>query len=97
MEHLAGLTSGLSSDVATLSSVDGILYITALHKLYLSADGGKTWRDTYASMDYIYGGYGATVLGNKKNADGSYSHVTYPATAEKPVAEDCPVKGTSAR
>ncbi len=90
----ASLPSG--SDVATLSSVDGILYITALHKLYLSADGGKTWRDTGASMDYIYGGYGATVLGNKKNADGSYSHVTYPATAEKPVAEDCPVKGTSA-
>lgn len=84
-----------ASDVATFSAVDGALYVTALHKLYRSADGGKTWSDTGASMDYIYGGYGATVLGNKINSDGSYSHVTYPATTEKPVADGCPVKATS--
>lgn len=80
--------------ISSFSATDDALFIiTSGNSLYTSADG-KTWSDTGESMSYIYGGYGKTLLG-VKNADGKYYHVTYPASADKEIADGCPVSGTS--
>ena len=85
-----------SAQVSTLAAIDGKMYICADGDLYESTDAGLSWSDTGVKMDYIYGGYGTTVLGNRRNAAFTYSHVTYPPTVEKPVGRGCPVRGTSA-
>ncbi len=75
------------------ASEDALFMLDSSDKLFTSTDG-TTWTDTGDSMCYIYGGYGASILG-VKNSEGKYYHVTYPATAETEVAEGCPVSGTS--
>ena len=82
------------AETATFTATAKAFYIIAGGKLFESADAA-TWSDTGAAMTYIYGPYGDSILGVKAEG-GSYTHVTYPATAESPVPAGCPVSGTSA-
>lgn len=91
----ASVTIAAGTDVNSLSATEDSLFILDENDgLYSSADG-ITWNPTGESMCYIYGGYGNTLLGVKKNG-GKYYHVTYPASVEKEVKSGCPVSGTSA-
>lgn len=92
---VSAVTLPADARIETLAAIDGKMYICADGLLYSSADAGATWTSTGARMDYIYGGYGTMVLGNRRNADFTYTHVTYPATTEKPVARGCPIGATS--
>lgn len=74
------------------ASTDALYMLDASGSLFVSADG-LAWSPTGSHMTYIYGGYGASVLGVRHDADG-WKHVSYPATAERPVPAGCPVKGT---
>ena len=89
---VSSLPSG--ADISTFSATDNALYIaTADGALYSSADG-LTWTPTGARMHCLYGGYGSTLLGARRDSDG-WKHVTWPATTERAVPADCPVSGTS--
>ncbi|MCH5319921.1 MAG: hypothetical protein J1E38_09480 [Paramuribaculum sp.] len=83
-----------NSDTQTFTSTDDALYIIADGTLYRSDDECESWYSTGSSMNYIYGGYGTTVLG-VVNTGGSFMHVTYPESTTKQVAANCPVSGTS--
>lgn len=88
----ASLPAG--ADVASFTASSDALYLLdANGNLYTSADG-KAWTSTGAHMTHIYGGYDASVLGARHDADG-WKHVSYPATSEQPVPTGCPVSGTS--
>lgn len=79
-----------------LTFVGEILYtIDGNGVLYSSNDEGSSWTATGSTMNHIVGVNGETLLGVKKGSDGSYSHVTYPASTETAVAEDFPVAETS--
>lgn len=81
---------------SSIESTDDALYIlTSRNELYRSTDGGSTWVATGETMNHIYGGYGSTLLGARRDADG-WKHVTYPASTVKSVPRGCPVSGTSA-
>ncbi len=89
---VSSLPSG--ADISTFSATDNALYIaTADGALYSAADG-LTWTPTGARMHCLYGGYGSTLLGARRDSDG-WKHVTWPATTERAVPADCPVSGTS--
>lgn len=62
--------------------------------LLTSADG-DTWNPTGSVWSHIYGAYGSTILGVRKDG-GKYWFATYPdnGTATE-VPADCPVSGTS--
>lgn len=88
------LPAGL--DIATVTVGPSALF--ALDKsstLYTSADEGLTWTSTGSAMTHIYGAYGSSLLGNRREADGSYVYVTYPETTAMPVPAGAPVSGTS--
>lgn len=82
------------ASIVSFTSTDDALYILASGLLYKSDDEGQTWESTETPMSYIYGGYGTSVLGVRDN-NGTYMHVTYPATTETEVNVDCPISGTS--
>lgn len=63
-------------------------------KLYKSTDG-KTWTATGSEMSYIYAVNGSSALGCLRNADNSYSYITYPATTVSAVPALAPVSATS--
>ncbi|MBD5343635.1 MAG: hypothetical protein HDR90_01410 [Bacteroides sp.] len=79
-----------SADALYILGGDGTLY---------SATSATTpqWTSTGVKMSYIYGIYesDSRVLGNIRNADGSYSLLTYPATTVTDVPAGMPVSGTS--
>lgn len=81
-------------DIATLSSTSSAMFILAdTGELYSSADG-VTWTATGDSWANILGGYGEVLLGLTHN-NGTYFHVTYPATDEVEVSSEFPVDGFS--
>lgn len=83
-----------NADINSFSATDDALYITDTDgALYRSTDG-LSWTATGATMHCVYGGYGTTLLGARHDSD-NWRHVTYPATDERIVAPDCPVRGTS--
>lgn len=80
--------------VETLTSTDDALYIADDQgKVYKSTDGLE-WTVTDATMHCLYGGYGSTLLGARKDADG-WKQVSLPATDERALPAGCPVSGTS--
>lgn len=79
-----------------LTACGTTLYIIdSSNALYSSTDRGTTWTATGATMSHIYGAYQDMVAGVEPLSDGTYQHVTYPASTTSPVAEGCPVSGTS--
>ena len=81
------------ADISSFAASSDSLYILDNEgNLYTSADG-KAWTATGSHLDYIYGGYGASILGARKDADG-WKHVSYPAGTERVVPAGCPVSGT---
>lgn len=82
-------------DVRSLTATTGSLYIlTEAGHLLASADG-SSWRDTGSIWKSITAPYGDTLLGLEYD-NGTYSHVTYPATGKTAAQADFPVSGTSA-
>lgn len=80
----------------TLTAAGDALFVTdEANMLHTSADKGSTWTSTGTQMWYIYGAYGNSVAGVRKNVDGTCTHVTYPASAESAVSAGCPVEATS--
>lgn len=81
-------------DVKSIVAGDEAFYgLDADGNLYTS-ESGREWTAAGVRMDYLYGGYGETVLG-ARNDGGRWMHVTYPATDESPVPSGCPVSATS--
>ena len=82
------------TDINSFAATTDALYITdSRGTLYTSADG-ITWTATQSIMNCVFGGYGNTLLGARKDSDG-WKQVTYPASAERDLPAACPVKGTS--
>lgn len=82
-----------NADVNTLTVGGKSLYLLdGDNNLYEYASG--EWSMTGSKMSHIYGYYIDHLLGVRQTED-AYYHVTYPATDEYKVAEDCPVEGTS--
>lgn len=82
-----------NANISSFTATSDALYIIdGVGNLYTSADGA-TWIPTGTVMSYIYGGYEDKVLG-VRYSDGAWTHLTYPATDEQPVASGCPVSGT---
>ncbi len=89
---IPSLPSG--ADINSFAATTDALYITdAQGHLYTSTDG-LTWSATSAVMDCVYGGYGTTLLGARKDGN-TWKQVSYPASAERALPAGCPVKGTS--
>lgn len=83
-------------DVSTLAATDDAIFILDnTGALYTSADGGTTWTATGSNWHSITGGYGNILLGIASNGDGTYSHVTYPASTQKAADKDFPISGAS--
>ncbi|MCM1336744.1 MAG: DUF6242 domain-containing protein [Candidatus Amulumruptor caecigallinarius] len=82
------------ADPASFTATTDALWIVAAGELYSSTDG-TTWSSAATPMDWLYGAYGDTVTGNVRNADGSYSLVTYPGGATTALPAGFPVSGTS--
>lgn len=82
------------ADVSSFAASTEAFYITDVTgRLFESADA-KTWNQTEAYMNHIYGGYAGTLLGARKDSDG-WKYVTYPASTETAVPAEAPVSGTS--
>ncbi len=79
-----------STDALYIIGGDGMLYSA-------TSASDPQWTSTGTRMDYIYGIYESEgrVLGNVRNASGSYSLVTYPATTVTDAPDGMPVSGTS--
>lgn len=88
------LPDGAVLDELTACGSD-LYIIDGSNALYTSSDLGSTWTATGSTMSHIYGAYQDMIAGVEPQADGSYLHVTYPATTTSPVADECPVSGTS--
>lgn len=82
------------ADPATFTSTADALWIVAGDTLYSSADGAS-WTATTGVMSWIYGSYGDTLVGNHREADGSFTLVTYPGGTVSPLPASMPVSGTS--
>lgn len=90
----ASVAFGFNPNINSLNATTEALYILDTDgNLYTSTDGTK-WDACNVTWHHIYGGYGSSLLGVKKQ-DNTYFHVTYPETTETPVASSCPVSGTS--
>lgn len=92
---ITDVTLPTGADLHSLNSKGEELYIVADRKLWTSSDRGASWSNTGVTADFIYGACGDYIIGVRRGDNGQYLHMTYPATVETPVAEDCPVKGTS--
>lgn len=80
----------------SLTACGSALYILdSDNALHTSADLGSTWSATGATMSHIYGVFSDKLIGVEPQSDGSYLHVTYPASVTSAVSRDCPVSGTS--
>lgn len=83
------------SDINSIEATSDALYLLDSDGMLHTSTDGITWESTGSKMNHLYGGYGSTLLGARHDEDG-WKHVSYPASTENPVAEACPVKGTSA-
>ncbi len=94
--HEVSLPTG--AIVRSFCATTGEFYITtADSELYTSADG-FSWTSTGSRMTTLFGGSLTTLVGALRADDGSWSLVSYPASAMTPVAApaDFPVEATSA-
>lgn len=83
-------TPGFTPDVASLRAAGRSLYMLSDdHKLYASPDG-LAWTDTGERMTYLYGAYGAELLGYRGGAVAAY-----PSGREYDVPEGFPARGAS--
>lgn len=88
------LSLSFSPNINSLNATDDALFMLDNEgNLYTSVDG-LNWDSCGTKWHHIYGGYGNTLLGVKL-IDGSFYHVTYPATTETLADNDCPISGTS--
>ena len=95
VETIDDVTFGADPDILSFTAGDNTLYcLDTDGNLYTSTDG-LSWTATDTRWHSIYGVYGNSLLGVEKDADGTYYHVTYPATTRKTVPAACPVSGTS--
>lgn len=95
--NLVSLPAG--ADVRSLAATTEALYITdADGALFTAADPFGAWTATGSRLHSLFGGYGATLLGALRNADGSWTLTSYPEGEFAPVAapEGFPVTGNSA-
>ena len=85
-----------SADLSSFSATGQALYIADTDgTLYTSTDFGTSWASSGATMHCVYGGYGDTLLGSRRDNDG-WHQVTWPAAADEPLLPSgCPVSGTS--
>jgi hypothetical protein len=86
---------GFTPNLDTFNGTDDALYVLDnTGKLYTSTDG-VNWTSTGQTWNYIYGNYGATLLGNK--LDGSkYYHASYPDNGNNDELEaNFPISGAS--
>lgn len=82
-------------DINSIRCSDNMFYgIDRDSKLYKSTDG-KAWTATGTEMTYIYAVSGNSAIGCRRNADNTYSYITYPATTTSAVPENAPVAATS--
>lgn len=100
MEQMRWDTESVSlpagAQLQSITACGQSLYIIGSdNALYISSDLGTSWTATGATMSHIYGTYMDRIVGVQQAADGSYLHVTYPATTPTSVTADCPVSGTS--
>lgn len=75
------------------ASTNALYILDTDGNLYTSTNGAE-WNACNVTWHHIYGGYGSSLLGVKKQ-DNVYYHVTYPETTETQVNRSCPVSGTS--
>lgn len=87
----ASLPAG--ADIKSFTASSEAMYILDGNGNLYSSTDALTWTSTGSRMDYIYGGYSASILGARHDADG-WKHITYPASDEKAVPSGCPVSGT---
>lgn len=81
--------------VTEFVAANDAFYLVADDKLYSCTDFKVgVWTDCSVAMYHIYGAAESMLLGVEKRGN-AYFHVTYPATVESPVAENCPVEATS--
>ena len=81
--------------IETITSGTTKLYILDINdNLYETADMGQSWTAVDAKMNHIYGCIEDLVVG-ARNDNGTYMHVTYPATTESKLPKGCPIEGTS--
>lgn len=86
------LPQGASAN--TFNATDDALYVLCGNKLHASADGGRTWHNTGATMDYVYGNYGTALLG-AVNESGEWYTTRYPGADRTPLIDGMPIGGTS--
>ncbi len=81
-------------DMTSLSATTEALYILDNEGNLYSSTDGIAWTACNTQWAHIYGGYGATLLGAKKEGD-EYFHVTYPTSEQSKISTDFPISGTS--
>lgn len=91
---LADGTIPANINVNTLTVGADALYVLDIDNNLYEYKSGQ-WSDTGAEMSHIYGYYSDKLLGVRRDAEGIFQHTTYPFTEESPVADDCPITGTS--
>ncbi len=90
----ATVTLPAGADINSIQATTEALYLIDADGMVHTSTDGLSWQSTGCKMNYLYGGYGATLLGARRDTDG-WKHVTYPATTENAVAAGCPIAGTS--
>jgi hypothetical protein len=92
---VADVTLPTGADINTFTGTNDALYIlTDAGELYKSTDGAFSWTDCGVKMNYLYGGYGTSVIGAVEKSDG-WHRVSYPAGLDEAVESDFPISGTS--
>ena len=74
---------------------DALFAVNTDGNLLTSTDKGSNWTELQVPMNHILGAYGSTILGVRKDSNGTYYHTTYPATTEEIVDAKFPIVGTS--
>ncbi|MGM9861078.1 MAG: DUF6242 domain-containing protein [Muribaculaceae bacterium] len=94
--RLQDVAFGFEPDVDSFTATDDTFYILdTAGNLYGSSDTGATWTQcSSAPWRYIFGAVNGSVVGSALR-DGQWVYVTYPETAEEPIAADFPVSGLS--
>lgn len=91
---ISDVNFGFVPALRSLAVADGTFYILSDDgELYSSTDGMR-WSSTGEQWHHIYGAYTSYIIGVKE-VDGSYYHVSYPATSSQKVDAECPIEGTS--
>lgn len=92
---ISDIEFGFSPALRSLAVSDQGFYILSEDGDMYSSDDSQHWTPTGENWHHIYGAYTSYIIGVKE-VDGTYFHVTYPATTSAEVVADCPIEGTSA-